>query len=73
MQCWQEGDVYAAKVVSIVDYGAYVALPSGMQALLHISELSHSKVLKNPSHCCQQGCAVFLLQQPDTSLPCKNL
>lgn len=49
----QEGDVYVAKVVKIVDYGAYVALPSGPQALLHISELSHSKVgFQRIQNCC---------------------
>lgn len=40
----QEGEVYSVKVVKLLDYGAFVELPNGFQALLHISELSHSRV-----------------------------
>lgn len=40
----QPGEVYRVRVLRIVDFGAYVALPSGLPALLHISELSHGKV-----------------------------
>jgi polyribonucleotide nucleotidyltransferase len=39
-----EGGVYRVKVVRLVDYGAYVSLPSGMPALLHISELEHRRL-----------------------------
>jgi predicted RNA-binding protein with RPS1 domain len=40
----QAGQVYRVKVLRVVDFGAYVALPNGLPALLHISELSHSKI-----------------------------
>jgi S1 RNA binding domain protein len=40
----QEGAIYKVRVVRIMDYGAFVELPNGFQALLHISELAHHKV-----------------------------
>ncbi|WIA17409.1 hypothetical protein OEZ85_014265 [Tetradesmus obliquus] len=40
----QAGHIYRVKVLRVVDFGAYVALPNGLPALLHISELSHSKI-----------------------------
>jgi predicted RNA-binding protein with RPS1 domain len=40
----QAGHVYRVRVLRVVDFGAYVALPNGLPALLHISELSHSKI-----------------------------
>eukprot|EP00879_Flechtneria_rotunda_P008695 GHRR01009108.1.p1 GENE.GHRR01009108.1~~GHRR01009108.1.p1 ORF type:complete len:463 (+),score=236.49 GHRR01009108.1:91-1389(+) len=38
------GEVYRVKVLRVVDFGAYVALPNGLPALLHVSELSHNKI-----------------------------
>jgi predicted RNA-binding protein with RPS1 domain len=38
------GEVYRVRVLKVVDFGAYVALPNGLPALLHISELSHEKI-----------------------------
>ena len=40
----QEGSVYKVKVVRLMDYGAFVELPNGFQALLHISELANERV-----------------------------
>ena len=40
----QEGSVYKVRVVKLMDYGAFVELPNGFQALLHISELEHERV-----------------------------
>ncbi|WIA37613.1 hypothetical protein OEZ86_014515 [Tetradesmus obliquus] len=40
----QAGHIYRVQVLRVVDFGAYVALPNGLPALLHISELSHSKI-----------------------------
>ena len=40
----QEGEVYSVKVVKLLDYGAFVELPNGYQTLLHISEISQSRV-----------------------------
>ncbi len=36
------------KVVSIVDYGAFVALEEGVEGLIHVSEMSWTKKVKNP-------------------------
>lgn len=41
----QEGSVYKVKVVRLMDYGAFVELPNGFQALLHISELANERVI----------------------------
>ncbi|CAL8469255.1 g8796 [Coccomyxa elongata] len=40
----KEGVKYKVRVVRLMDYGAFVELPNGFQALLHISELAHHKV-----------------------------
>lgn len=37
------------KVVGIVDYGVFVELEQGVEGLLHISEMSWDKKMKNPS------------------------
>ncbi len=36
------------KVVSIVDYGAFVVLEEGVEGLIHVSEMSWTKKVKNP-------------------------
>eukprot|EP00210_Caulerpa_lentillifera_P000075 g71.t1 len=40
----KEGEVYRVKVVKIADYGAFVLLPTGFQALLHISEIAEQRI-----------------------------
>jgi predicted RNA-binding protein with RPS1 domain len=40
----KKGEVYRVRVLRVVDFGAYVALPNGLPALLHVSELSHEKI-----------------------------
>ncbi|MBI4211585.1 MAG: 30S ribosomal protein S1 [Deltaproteobacteria bacterium] len=37
------------KVVSLTDYGAFVALKDGIEGLIHISEMTWSKKIKHPS------------------------
>jgi small subunit ribosomal protein S1 len=37
------------KVVNITDYGAFVELESGVEGLVHISEMSWTKKVKHPS------------------------
>lgn len=39
-----EGDVYAAKVKSIMPYGAFVEFLPGKEGLLHISEITHRRL-----------------------------
>ncbi|MCX8022804.1 MAG: 30S ribosomal protein S1 [Syntrophorhabdaceae bacterium] len=43
------------KVVSIVDYGAFVELEQGVEGLLHISEMSWDKRIKNPAKIVKKG------------------
>ena len=37
------------KIVSIVDYGAFIELEKGVEGLIHISEMSWTKQVKHPS------------------------
>jgi small subunit ribosomal protein S1 len=46
---YHEGDHVIGKVVSIVDYGAFVELESGVEGLVHISEMSWTHRIKHPS------------------------
>src|SRR6187431_2461550 len=39
----------SGKVVSLTDYGAFVELESGVEGLIHVSEMSWSKRVKHPS------------------------
>lgn len=40
------GDIVKGKVATITDFGAFIDLGSGLEGLLHISEISHEKVEK---------------------------
>lgn len=40
----EQGQTVRVKVASVRDFGAFVELPNGHQALLHISELSHERI-----------------------------
>ena len=42
------GKRVSGSVVSIVDYGAFVALEEGVEGLIHVSEMSWTKKIKNP-------------------------
>ncbi len=42
------GKRLSGKVVSIVDYGAFVELEEGVEGLVHVSEMSWTKKIKNP-------------------------
>jgi len=43
------------KVVSIVDYGAFVVLEEGVEGLIHVSEMSWTKKVKNPRSVIEVG------------------
>jgi small subunit ribosomal protein S1 len=43
------------KVVSLVDYGAFVELAKGVEGLIHISEMSWTKKIPHPSKVVQVG------------------
>jgi small subunit ribosomal protein S1 len=42
------GKRVSGSIVSIVDYGAFVALEEGVEGLIHVSEMSWTKKVKNP-------------------------
>ncbi|UCH78255.1 MAG: 30S ribosomal protein S1 [Candidatus Coatesbacteria bacterium] len=46
---YREGDRVVGKVVSIVDYGAFVELEPGVEGLVHVSEMSWTQRVKHPS------------------------
>jgi small subunit ribosomal protein S1 len=43
------------KVVSLTDYGAFVELEEGVEGLIHVSEMSWTKRVKNPSKVLNTG------------------
>jgi small subunit ribosomal protein S1 len=49
-----EGSVMRGRVTGVVDFGAFVDLGAGVQGLVHISELSHTRV-KKPSEAVSVG------------------
>jgi small subunit ribosomal protein S1 len=49
------GAIVRGKVVSIVDYGAFVELEDGIEGLVHISEMTWNKRIKHPSKLVQVG------------------
>ncbi len=53
---WHRGDEkypvgtrVKGKVVSVIDYGAFIEIESGVEGLVHISEMSWTKRVKHPS------------------------
>jgi polyribonucleotide nucleotidyltransferase len=44
VQVPEVGDIYVAKVKSIMDYGAFVEFLPGREGLLHISEIAHERL-----------------------------
>jgi small subunit ribosomal protein S1 len=59
---WQEvknkytiGERLSGKVVSLADYGAFVALEEGIEGLVHVSEMSWTRKVKHPSELLKVG------------------
>jgi small subunit ribosomal protein S1 len=46
------------KIVSLTDYGAFVELGDGVEGLIHVSEMSWTKRVKNPSQLVTVGTEV---------------
>jgi small subunit ribosomal protein S1 len=44
-----EGSKVQGKVVSVADYGAFIEIKPGVEGLVHVSEMSWSSHLRNPS------------------------
>jgi small subunit ribosomal protein S1 len=54
-QVYPIGARVTGKVVNLTDYGAFVELESGVEGLIHVSEMSWSKRVKHPSKMLQLG------------------
>jgi small subunit ribosomal protein S1 len=52
---YTSGTRLQGKVVSLVDYGAFVELEKGVEGLIHISEMSWTKKVAHPSKVVQVG------------------
>ena len=44
-----EGEKIKGKVVSMTNYGAFIEIKSGIEGLIHVSEMSWTRHVKNPS------------------------
>jgi len=49
------GTVVQGKVVSIKDYGAFIELEEGIEGLVHVSEMSWTRQIKNPKQLLKIG------------------
>ena len=52
---YPEGVQIMGKVVSLIDYGAFVELEEGIEGLIHISEMSWTRRIKHPSRVVSEG------------------
>jgi small subunit ribosomal protein S1 len=52
---YPEGTIVAGKVVNITNYGVFVELESGVEGLVHISEMSWTKKIKHPKQILKLG------------------
>ena len=52
---YQIGNQVTGKVVSLTDYGAFIELESGIEGLIHVSEMSWTKHIKHPSEVMKVG------------------
>ncbi|MDR0354325.1 MAG: 30S ribosomal protein S1 [Deltaproteobacteria bacterium] len=46
---YSEGQRVSGRVVSLTDYGAFVELESGLEGLIHVSEMSWTRKIRNPA------------------------
>lgn len=49
------GNVVKGKVVSLTNYGCFIELEPGVEGLIHVSEISWTKHIKNPSEVYNMG------------------
>ncbi len=54
-QRYTVGQRVSGKVKTITDFGVFVGLPEGIDALIHISDLSWTKHIKHPSELLKKG------------------
>jgi small subunit ribosomal protein S1 len=55
MEAYEIGNQVTGKVVSLTDYGAFVELETGIEGLIHVSEMSWTKHIKHPSEVMKVG------------------
>jgi len=55
------GERVSGRVVSLMDYGAFVALSDGIEGLIHVSEMSWTKRVRHPSEILKAGDTVETL------------
>ena len=48
-QQYPEGEKISGKIVSMTNYGAFVEIEPGIEGLIHVSEMSWTRHVKNPS------------------------
>ena len=46
---YPEGSIVKGKVVSMTNYGAFIEIEPGIEGLIHVSEMSWTRHIKNPS------------------------
>lgn len=51
----EEGSKVKGKIVNVADYGAFLELTPGVEGLIHVSEMSWSQHLRNPTDFLSQG------------------
>src|SRR5690606_29046517 len=49
------GGKVSGKVMSVTDFGAFVELEEGVEGLIHVSEMSWTKKVRNPSKIVAEG------------------
>ena len=49
------GSVVKGNIVNVADYGAFLELTPGVEGLIHVSEMSWSQHLRNPSDFMKNG------------------
>ncbi|NOZ25537.1 MAG: 30S ribosomal protein S1 [Nitrospirae bacterium] len=65
---YEVGQRISGRVRSLTDFGAFIGLPEGVDALLHISDMSWTKHIRHPSEVLRKGQvieAVILSLEPE--------
>jgi small subunit ribosomal protein S1 len=52
---YKVGDRVKGKVLALADYGVFVELESGIEGLVHVSEMSWTQKIKHPSQVVEEG------------------
>lgn len=52
---FEVGSIVRGRVSSLVDYGAFISLPGGLEGLVHLNEISWNRKIKNPQQILKSG------------------